>query len=145
MVLSGILIVIVTLSIVFQSFHKSEKESPLPIEIKDQLPTDIPEVIISKKPIAQLQYSPAYITSAYKIAKENNPNVEKYQMIAIFANDLPIKKDNYSVEYDYDKEIFVLTINKDTVTEGNTAFDTLLNSYHILDRSWIQNLQVVYK
>lgn len=64
----------------------------------------------------------------------------KSGLVQSLANKTPLHGTNFSFYFSYDKNQFILYLNPQNQTAGNTEFDQFLNENRVESRSWISNL-----
>jgi hypothetical protein len=70
-----------------------------------------------------------------------NENSKKGDLINI----LPYTGTYFSFDFDFAKNSFVLTLDKNNITAGNNNFDTFLKNNGVPNRSWFNDLLIIYK
>ena len=115
-----------------QKQQAPENSLPIPTPVKINLPT--------RKPTIQ---SEEIQSDDYSLTPQEQEQARKNSLVADLINATPYKGSLFMLDYDFDKAIFVLTLNKNSEQEGNLEFDNFLNQHNV-QRSWITNLQIEY-
>ena len=85
------------------------------------------------------------VNAVSKPTGQVNTQLDQETAVGNLLNILPYKGTNFSFSFNYQTNVFVLTLNKNNTAQGNTEFDAFLKKNNIADRSWFLNLTIVYQ
>lgn len=89
--------------------------------------------------------SKEYKKSAEEIEATIAPQIKQDSLIGSLLNKLPYYGNNFSMNYDFNNNQFTVIIKIDKKTEGDKEFNEFLKENKILDKSWFNNLTILYK
>jgi len=85
------------------------------------------------------------VSAISKPSKSGQIELNKDSALGNLVSKLPYTGRYFYFVYDFPKGSFVLTLDKNNITQGNSNFDAFLRNNGIQDRSWFINLSVVYQ
>jgi len=132
-ILLMVVLVSVFVFLLYLSTQRGNKETnpkPSAIPIATSQPTALPEGAL-----------PNSYTGDKKIEEENQRSYVVGQLI----NKLPHQETHLLLSYDINKNIFTATIDSSDKNKGLAQLDAVLKINGIESRSWIENLEIVYK
>lgn len=83
------------------------------------------------------------VSTLSKPSKSEQIELNKDSALGNLISKLPYTGRYFYFVYDFPKGSFVLTLDKNNITQGNSNFDAFLKTNGIQDRSWFINLVVV--
>jgi hypothetical protein len=129
LLLVGIGVIVLILIIIFISNNKNGGSlGPLPIPTPVGAPKDSGGNAL-----------PDQNTSAQQHAQGRQD-----ALVGELLNQLPYVGGNFSLYYNYSKDMFVLYINPNAKQQGEDEFNAFLTKNGIKDRSWIQSIFTTY-
>ena len=99
-------------------------------------PTTIPAIDHNSGPAVPGQTKPS---------QNEQIELDKQSKLGDLINVLPHQESYFGLVYDFDKSVFVLSLSKTNIQQGNTDFDLFIKSHGFKDRSWFTNLTTVYR
>lgn len=109
---------------------------------KNNAANNIPTITINIQKSQIPEQSKEYLESTEKIASQEKDFLDKESKVTELLKHLPHQGKNFSLSYDFKKLQFNLVLQKGRESEGNVEFNQFLQTYRILDRSWIRNLVI---
>jgi hypothetical protein len=85
------------------------------------------------------------VSTFSKPSKNELEDIKKYGKVGDLINLLPYTGSYFYLDFDFAKNTFVLTLDKNNIAKGNSNFDVFLKKNGIQDRSWFENLNIIYK
>lgn len=76
---------------------------------------------------------------------DEQTELKKNGILGNLISKLPYNGVYFSFVFDFSKNSFVLRLDKNNITKGNSNFDVFLKNNSIQDRTWFDNLSVVYQ
>lgn len=76
---------------------------------------------------------------------DSKEKARRSYLVGKLINILPYGTTLFTLSYDIDKDLFALSLKKDSVEDANKSFDLFLKENGIESRTWIENLTVLYK
>jgi len=85
------------------------------------------------------------VSTFSKPSKDEQIELDRSSKLGGLIPKLPYNGVDFSFYFDFSKNTFVLTLDKNNIGQGNSNFDTFLKTNGIQDRSWFSNLSIVYQ
>ncbi len=142
----GLGIIIVILTGVSISFSSPKTNNP-------SIPTVAPSItpyINSQQPKTPTESSPDPVLfdnnqrTFQKIANGEQDKYQQWQKVASLRLLLPYSGQLFTLSFDYSKGSFVLTLNRNNISEGTKEFNAFLKTNGIMDTSWLENTLTQY-
>jgi len=90
-------------------------------------------------------YSQDYKQKAAQIQQQNQQFNNQEEKVGQLLNKVPYQGTNFKLVFDSSSSEFVVTINQNNKTQGETEFENFLKQNQIEDKSWIRNLRTEYQ
>jgi hypothetical protein len=79
------------------------------------------------------------------VNQQTKQKLNQEYLISSLINHVPHQGRLFTLDYNFNNATFLLTLNKNNLTEANTEFDSYLKQNKIDNRSWFENLVTSYK
>src|ERR1035437_852692 len=132
---AGVLLIIILTLFILRFFTPSS-----PMQNTTQPPTPTLILILSPTPIADQAAS-----EKYNISTQDKQKINQSYFVSNLINNVPYKGRYFTLDYNFNTSIFLLTLDKNNLTVANMEFDAYLKTNSINNRSWFENLVTNYK
>lgn len=132
--LGAILFVIISFLILQPGGNKTTKPQPSPEPSASTTPPlDDPPLPAQGR---------EYQDSLQVIQKSEEEEISRDSLVGELLNLIPYKGSNFTLDYSFTNNHFILILDKGSESEGNQEFDQFLKNNNVLDRNWIRNIEV---
>jgi hypothetical protein len=87
-------------------------------------------------------YSEEYQKAQEEIDTMNKELLQQQNTAAALRNNLPLSRESFMLDYNYNSFEFVLTLPRDNQSQGMEEFELYLEENGIEDPSWLQQLRI---
>lgn len=81
----------------------------------------------------------------YNINPQTKQKLNQAYFISNLVNHAPYQGKFFTLDYNFNNATFLLTLDKNHLTEANAEFNAYLKTNSIADKSWFDNLITTYK
>jgi hypothetical protein len=83
------------------------------------------------------------VGQTYQIIRPEDQAIGKQQyLVGQLIDKLPYQGINFKLSYSFETNTFIVILNTQSSIKGSSEFDQFLKNNGILERSWINNLQI---
>lgn len=105
------------------------------------LPKSVP--VFSPSPSASPSIGPLPGHSYTYSSDEDVAQRRRGEAVAQLIKKLPYNGADFSLQYSFEKNTFIVTLDKNNTPAANAEFDKFLNENGIENRDWLYNLEVI--